>query len=80
MLKLELQNIEIGFGRQQVLNGVNAEFREQTMNSVIGVNGAGKSVLMKSIAGLLHAQGRVRLTDGDKEYGRDQIAYVPQMA
>lgn len=80
MLKLELQDVRLSFGRQEVLTGVNACFWEGSMNSVIGVNGAGKSVLMKSIAGLLRAGGSIALSDGEQSFSRAHIAYVPQMA
>lgn len=80
MLKLEIHDVRLSFGPFEVLKGVNASFTEKTMNSVIGINGAGKSVLMKSIAGLLKAQGHISLTDGEQKFGHAHIAYVPQMA
>lgn len=80
MLKLELQNIRVSFGKKQVLNGIDGIFREQTINSVIGVNGIGKSVLLRSIAGLQDCQGKIVLSDENKRYEKEDIAYVPQMA
>lgn len=80
MLKLELKDVKVQFGSNEVLKGVNGVFAEQTVNSVIGVNGAGKSVLMKAIAGLQHSQGKINLFDGREHYQSDAMAYVPQMA
>lgn len=80
MLKLELSGVKVQFGSEKVLNGVNGIFQEQTINSVIGINGAGKSVLLKSIAGLQHSQGKISLCDNNETYHSDAIAYVPQMA
>lgn len=80
MLKLELENVKVQFGNKKVLNGVCGCFDEGKVHSIIGINGAGKSVLMKSIAGLLPFAGKIRLTDGGQVYNRDKIAYVPQMA
>lgn len=80
MLRLELKDINIQFGSEKILKGVYGSFEEQTINSIIGVNGAGKSVLMKSIAGLLKSTGEIRLADEKEVYGKDRIAYVPQMA
>ena len=80
MLSLELENVTVHFGKEQILNGVSASFSEGTINSVIGINGVGKSVLMKSIAGLISHGGKVILRDCGQKYGKKEIAYVPQMA
>lgn len=80
MLKLICKDVQIRFGKKEVLKGVDAAFREGTLNSVIGINGAGKSVFLKSIAGLLKSSGEICLSDGKEIYSKEQIAYVPQMA
>lgn len=80
MLKLICKDVQIGFGKKEVLKGVDAVFREGTLNSVIGINGAGKSVFLKSIAGLLKSSGEICLSDEEKIYSKEYIAYVPQMA
>ena len=80
MLQLSCKNVTLAFGDNKVLTGVDAVFQEGTLNSVIGINGAGKSVFMKSIAGLLKSGGEIRLSDEGKTYNRSSIAYVPQMA
>lgn len=80
MLKLELESVKVQFGEKKVLNDVCGCFHEGRVHSIIGINGAGKSVLMKSIAGLVGFSGKIRLTDGEQVYNRDRIAYVPQMA
>ncbi len=80
MLRLECKDVKVHFGKKIVLSGVNAAFEEKTLNFIIGINGAGKSVLMKAIAGLLPHDGSVTLSDDDKKYKTQDIAYVPQMA
>lgn len=47
MLKLICKDVQIRFGKKEVLKGVDAAFYEGTLNSVIGINGAGKSVFLK---------------------------------
>lgn len=42
MLKLICKDVQIRFGKKEVLKGVDAAFYEGTLNSVIGINGAGK--------------------------------------
>ena len=80
MLELKLDQIEVHFGNHHVLKGLNATFDAGKIHSVIGVNGAGKSVLLKTIAGLIHGSGQVLIRDQDCEYNMSDIAYVPQMA
>ena len=80
MLELKLDQIEVHFGNHHVLKGLNATFDAGKIHSVIGINGAGKSVLLKTIAGLVHGSGQVLIRDQECEYNMSDIAYVPQMA
>ncbi len=79
-MALSLENIKVSFGIKQVLKGVNAHFTGPGMHAIIGTNGTGKSVLMKSIAGILSYSGQIQLTDHAKTCSRTEIAYVPQTA
>jgi phospholipid/cholesterol/gamma-HCH transport system ATP-binding protein len=54
------------FNGHQVLNGINLEVPTGKITVVIGKSGAGKSVLLKHIAGLLKPdQGRILINDLD---------------
>jgi phospholipid/cholesterol/gamma-HCH transport system ATP-binding protein len=60
-----LEGIEKAFGPKVVLDGVSLEVREGETVSVIGASGVGKSVLLKTIVGLLEPdEGRVEV-DGE---------------
>lgn len=50
---IELKNVGKRFGENVVLTGVSAMFDKGTVNMVIGASGSGKSVLMKTMVGLL---------------------------
>lgn len=80
MLKLALKDIRVQFGEKHVLTGVDGVFYENQIYSIIGINGTGKSVLMKSIAGLQKCTGEISITDGTNTYSEKDIAYVSQMA
>ncbi len=57
---LRLEAIATGFGGNTVLHGVDLEVRRGGVSGVLGLNGAGKSVTMKVVAGLQPAwEGRV---------------------
>ena len=63
---IEIHNVEVCIGENQVLRDVSLEVRENETVAVIGANGAGKTSLIKTILGLLKVRGgRVRLKNTD---------------
>ena len=66
---IELRGVEKRFGKQVVLNGVDFEVREGETVALLGPSGTGKSVLLKTIIGLIRPDQGVIVVDG-KEVGR----------
>ena len=65
-LMLELQNVHTYYGRIHALQGVSLEVRKGEIVTLIGANGAGKTTILKTISGLLHArEGQVRFQGDD---------------
>ena len=71
---IEIKDIQKTFGSQKVLDNINATFENGKANLIIGQSGAGKTVLLKCIVGLLEPDkgqvlydGRNVLTFGKKE-------------
>ncbi|MEY2425202.1 MAG: branched-chain amino acid transport system ATP-binding protein [Actinomycetota bacterium] len=63
---LNVDGLETGFGASQILFGVDLTVRQGEIAGVLGLNGAGKSVMMKAIAGLIPVwKGTVTLGDRD---------------
>lgn len=63
---LEVTDLTAGFGSSQVLHGVTFSVAEGEIAGVFGLNGAGKSVTMKTIAGLVPAwSGRITFAGQD---------------
>lgn len=57
---IRIENLHKSFGEKKVLNGVNLEVRKGETMVVIGQSGAGKSVLLKLIIGVLKPdQGKI---------------------
>lgn len=54
---LEVRNINCSYDAVPVIHGVSFEVQEGEIAAVIGSNGAGKSTVMKTIAGLIHPTG-----------------------
>jgi phospholipid/cholesterol/gamma-HCH transport system ATP-binding protein len=84
---IEVHNLVKRFGKQTVLNGVEFEVREGETVALLGPSGTGKSVLLKTIIGLIKPdQGTVYIDGKDvcklnrKELSelRSRIGYVFQ--
>jgi ABC-type branched-subunit amino acid transport system ATPase component len=59
---LQIHNLDVCYGPNQVLFGVDFEVPEGEVAAVLGTNGAGKSTLLRTIAGLEHPhRGVIRL-------------------
>lgn len=65
---LEVHDLFSGYGRLQVLNGIDFRADASSITAIIGPNGSGKSTLLKSITGFL------RPTKGSVEF--DGISLV----
>ena len=59
---LELRDIRAGYGKIEVLHGLDLTVAAGEIITVIGANGAGKSTLLKAISGLVRLSGRQHLS------------------
>ena len=71
---LHIDGVVAGYGRGDILQGVDLEVKEGTVMCLVGPNGAGKSTVLKTLSGLLRPRkGRIlyagedvcRLTPGN---------------
>ena len=56
-LILDVKDLHAGYGRAEVLHGLNLKAEAGRVITVIGPNGAGKSTLLNALMGVLPAQG-----------------------
>jgi branched-chain amino acid transport system ATP-binding protein len=82
---VEARGVVAGFGSQTVLHGVDLSVPAGSVTGVFGLNGAGKSVLLKTIAGVVPLRGgSVSLGDLDVSKWSPEkrvasgMAHVPQ--
>ncbi len=61
---IRFKNVRKAFGQQQVLNGVSFEISQGDVHFLMGSSGAGKSVIIKHIVGLLQLDGGEIWLDG----------------
>jgi len=82
---LEVRNLRAGFGSQTIIHGVDLDVRAGEVTGIFGLNGAGKSVLLKVIAGVVPTwSGSVRLDGAEiskllpEQRVARGMAHVPQ--
>jgi ABC-2 type transport system ATP-binding protein len=80
-LPIKVENVYKAFGEKLVLNDVSLEVRDNEIFGFIGLNGIGKTTLIKIIIDLLeHDGGGIELFGVDKilPEARKNIAYLPE--
>jgi branched-chain amino acid transport system ATP-binding protein len=82
---LVLEDVQTYYGRIQALHGVSLQVNRGEIVTLIGSNGAGKTTILKTISGLLHArQGSVHFEGQDithrpaHELVRSGIGHAPE--
>jgi branched-chain amino acid transport system ATP-binding protein len=56
---LKVSQLHAGYGKAEVLHGLNLEAAKGSVVTVIGPNGAGKSTFLNSLMGILPAKGSI---------------------
>jgi len=81
---LEAKNLRAGYGRTQVLHGVDFAIEKGSITALLGANGAGKTTTLRAVCAMVKAQGEIRL-DGARIDGRGTedivrlgVAHVPE--
>jgi branched-chain amino acid transport system ATP-binding protein len=62
---LQVQGLQAGYGKAQVLHGVDLHAAAGSVITVIGPNGAGKSTLLNALMGVLPMRGQLRYQGQD---------------
>ena len=88
-MSIQLRDIHKSFGPKRILSGVDLDVQEGETVALVGFSGAGKSVTLKHIAGLLHPDRGTVTVDGHDVHQlprqelyrlRLQMGYVFQFA
>jgi len=85
MIKLEMQNISLGYNHTMVLNGITFQIMPGELVGLIGPNGSGKSTIIKALSRVIPPRsGRILVADQDiSRIPRRDLArilgVVPQM-
>lgn len=66
MNKLEIKNVQLGYGSKTVINDLNLEITEGQIIGIIGPNGSGKSTIIKAISRVIPLRsGKIFLNSTD---------------
>lgn len=82
---LKVENINCAYDNVPVIFDVSFEIKEKELVAIVGANGAGKSTIMKTIAGLIHPKkGTIKFKGEDISHLpanmilRKGISYIPE--
>lgn len=77
---LELVNVTAGYGKRIVLNEISFALRSDEIFGLVGVNGAGKTTMIRSILDLRHAKGSVSFFGEANTSARSRrhLIYLPE--
>jgi len=82
---LEVRDLEVGYGKLEVVHGASLDVREGAVTCLIGANGAGKTTTISAIVGLHRAKGGTIKFDGEEiqklpahRIAMRRIALVPE--
>ncbi len=72
---LSVKNLNVSYGKQQILNGLSFEIEKGDYVGIVGANGSGKTTLVRVLLGLIQPNS------GDVKFSRGKdtaIGYLPQ--
>ena len=81
---LQLNQLHAYYGKSHILHGVDMKVGEGEIVSLLGRNGSGRSTTIRTIMGLVHGEGSIRLRNveilGQKTFdiAHRGIGYVPE--
>ena len=81
---IQFKNVDFGYDETQVLHDINLEFKEGTVNALVGPSGGGKSTITKLIASMWEADkgsitiGGVSIKEIPLNQLNQMVAYVAQ--
>lgn len=80
----EIENLHVSYGDIKVINGISLNLRKRQLTALLGLNGSGKTTMLKAICGLIPSNVDICNAYGEeirklKYKKRAQfISYVPQ--
>jgi branched-chain amino acid transport system ATP-binding protein len=83
-MTLTIADLHAYYGKSHILHGVDMKVADREIVALVGRNGVGRSTLMKSIMGYVHAEGSIQFANREilglptHAIARMGIGYVPE--
>lgn len=83
-MTLSIADLHAYYGKSHILHGVDMKVADREIVALVGRNGVGRSTLMKSIMGYVHAEGSIKFDEKEilglptHVIARMGIGYVPE--
>ncbi|PJO44804.1 ABC transporter ATP-binding protein [Lysinibacillus xylanilyticus] len=76
---IEVKNVEKKYGRKRVLKGISFTAKKGEITCLIGINGVGKTTIMKAIMALTPINSGEILIDGEKirKESYEKVTFIP---
>src|SRR5690606_5376103 len=76
---IEIKDVTKKFGKKNVLKGVSFTAEKGKITCLIGINGVGKTTIMKAIMALTPINSGTILIDGEKIHSKsyEKITFIP---
>lgn len=83
MTSIDVDGLTVSYGEKRVVQALDLEVAPGSWVALIGANGAGKTTVLRAVAGLVSFRGRIRVGGTDVKHASRRtlartIAYVPQ--
>ena len=77
---LSLSNVSVAYGRREVVHQVSLDVQPGETFGLIGLNGVGKTTLIKAMLGLRRCSGSVRVAGQDRLHAtaKRNVTYLPE--
>ncbi len=78
---LKIQGAHVAYGKKRVINGLDLDVMHGETFGLIGLNGVGKTTLIKTVLGLReYSQGEITIEGRGRNHpeSKKQIAYLPE--
>lgn len=81
---LEIKDMSVSYGKREVIKHCDISLREGKLTALLGLNGSGKTTMLKASCGLLRGRSAVWRVCGEDAYKMNEkrkaqlISYVPQ--
>ena len=65
MALLEINGLKAYYGQTQALYGLDFSLEEGSITTILGANGAGKTITLRSICRMIHTEGDIKFPKGE---------------